>query len=63
MFICLFTSISNLMLNYFDVCSGIQLKGKTTFMSFLCELYSLMLGQLNAFQQTVILITSNSSLN
>ena len=50
-------------LNYFHMCSGIQLKGKTTFMSFLCELYSLMLGENNAFQQIIILITLNISLN
>ena len=31
-------------LNYFYVCLGIQLKGKTTFMSFPCELYLHMLG-------------------
>ena len=31
-------------------------------MYFLCELYSLMLGQQNAFQQIVILITLNISL-
>ena len=48
---------------YFHVCSEIQLKGKTTFMAFLCELYSHMLGQQNAFQQIVIPITLNISLN
>ena len=31
-------------------------------MYFLCELYSFMLGQQNAFQQIVILITLNISL-
>ena len=51
-----------LVLNYFHVCSEIQIRGKTTFMSFLCELYSHMLGQQNAFQQVVILITLNISL-
>ena len=36
------------LLTYFHVCSGIQLKGKTTFMSFLCELDSHIPGQQNA---------------
>ena len=50
-------------LNHIHVCSRIQLKGKTTFMSSFCELYSHMLGQQNVFQQIVILITLNISLN
>ena len=45
------------------MCSGIQLKGKTTFMPFLYESYSFMLGQQNAFLQIVILIKLNISLN
>ena len=32
------------LLNYFHVCSGMELKGKTTFISFLCELYYCMLA-------------------
>ena len=50
MFIFLFASISNLMLNYFHMCLGIQLRGKTKFMSLLCELYSLILAKQNTFQ-------------
>ena len=50
------------LLNHLHVCSGIQLKSRTTFMYFLCELYCLMLGQQNTFQQIVILITLNISL-
>ena len=50
-----------LLLNYFHVCLGIQLKGKTTYISFLRELHYHMLGQQNAFQENVI-ITLNISL-
>ena len=50
-------------LNYIHKRSGIQLKGKTTFMSSFCELYSHMLGQQNAFHQIVILIILNTNLN
>ena len=51
------------LLNYFHVYLAIKLKGKTAFMSFLCDLYSHMLGQQNAFQKIVILITLHISLN
>ena len=44
------------LLNYFHVRSGTQLKGKTAFMSFLCELYSHMLGQRMHFSKLLFLL-------
>ena len=52
-----------LLLNYFQVCSGIQFKDKATLMSFFCELNSHMLGEQNAFQEIVIFVTLKISLN